>query len=81
MLNKGSMENINNLSVEVLFLMWGGIQICVTEASPGFTCLIINLGAQLRRAWNAGICFQLEFSLFSVSMSLLLFYLLVQFVH
>lgn len=57
--------------------MGGGIQICVSEVTRGFTCLIIKLEAQLRQAWNAGICFQLEFSLFSVSMSMLLFCLLV----
>lgn len=51
MLNKSSVENINNLSVQVLFLIFEGRQICALEESLGFKFLpflIINLGAQVR---------------------------------
>lgn len=65
--NKVSMENMNNLSVWAPFLILEGLQICVSEGSPGFKSLpflIMNLGAQLSQAWYGGIWFSIRFQFF-----------------
>lgn len=66
-LYKGSMENMNSLSVWVLLLMLEGMQICVLEESLEFKFLlflIIILGAQVRQVRDVRIWFSIRFQSF-----------------
>lgn len=73
-LNKGLVENINNLLVGwALFLLLKGMQICVSEEFPGFKFLpflIIILGAQVRQARDVEIWFSVRFQYFIQTVSI-----------